>query len=90
MECDVRKTDQEIEKRMGNVLIGKDNLVDTKYAREQLQIRQCRENMEAVKKDMLMDDLKKSVRRLKQLGDAESAVQDAAKEKRTIMILSCW
>lgn len=50
VDSDVRKTDQEIEKRMGNVSLGGDNSVETKYAREQMRIRQCRENMEAVKK----------------------------------------
>lgn len=46
---DVRKTDQEIETRMSNVLPAGDNSAETKYAREQAQIRQCRENMEEVK-----------------------------------------
>ena len=50
VDSDVRKTDQEIERRMENVSLGGDNSVETKYAREQTQIRQCRENMEAVKK----------------------------------------
>ena len=50
VDSDVRKTDQEIERRMGNGSPGGENLVETKYVREQSQIRQCRERMEAVKK----------------------------------------
>lgn len=50
VDSDVHKTDQEIERRMENVSLGGDNAVETKYAREQTQIRQCRENLEAVKK----------------------------------------